>query len=142
LRFKCKNEIMKLSGESKMIHNSEEKVFQLVSNCSHFGNYLPPDITGFEATETYCTFNMSNVAAFRIEITEKTPSHFVHFEATNDKHIPISLEIHISPASTGCEMKIELKADIPFFLQGMLKTPLQKFIDILSDRIQIEAEKL
>lgn len=142
MRFKTNNEMMKLSGDSKKIQNSADKVFQLVSNCSNFGKYLPPDVTGFEATENYCSFNMNNVATFKIEITEKKAPTFVHFDAKNDKQIPIGVEIHITPDITGCELKMELQADIPFFLQGMIKSPLQKFIAILSDRIQAEAEKL
>ena len=132
---------MELHGESKKINSSDEKIFHLVSNCSNFGKYLPPDVTGFESTTEYCKFTMKNVADFKIEITEKQPYRLVSFKADNDKKIPISLSIFIENKETYSLLQIKLNADIPFFLQGMVKTPLQKFVDILEDKIKLEAEK-
>lgn len=132
---------MELHGEFKKINSSDEKIFHLVSNCANFGKYLPPDVTNFESTTEYCKFTMKNVADFKIEITEKQPYRLVSFKADNDKKIPISLSIHIEKKETFSLLQIKLNADIPFFLQGMVKTPLQKFIDILEDKIKLEAEK-
>ena len=84
---------------------------------------------------------MKNVADFKIEITEKQPYRLVSYKADNDKKIPISLSIFIENKETYSLLQIKLNADIPFFLQGMVKTPLQKFIDILEDKIKLEAEK-
>lgn len=133
---------MELHGESKKIYSSDEKIFHLVSNCSNFGKYLPPDVSNFEATSDYCKFTMKNVADFKIEITEKQPYRLVAYRADNDKKIPISMSIFIENKESFSLLQIHLNADIPFFLQGMVKTPLQKFIDILEDKIKLEAEKV
>ena len=132
---------MELHGESKKINSSADKIYHLVSNCANFGKYLPPDVTGFESTTEYCKFSMKNVAEFKIEITEKQPFSLVSYRADNDKKIPIHLSIHIDNKETYSLLQIKLNADIPFFLQGMVKTPLQKFVDILEDKIKLEAEK-
>ena len=132
---------MELQGESKKINCSDEKIYYLVSNCSNFGKYLPPDVSGFEATPEYCKFTLKGVAEFKIEITEKLPYRLVSFKAANDKKIPISLSISIENKESFTLLQIKLNADIPFFLQGMVKNPLQKFIDILEDKIKLEAEK-
>ena len=133
---------MELHGESKKINSSADKIYHLVSNCANFGKYLPPDVTGFESTTEYCKFSMKNVAEFKIEITEKQPFSLVSYRADNDKKIPIHLSIHIDNKETYSLLQIKLNADIPFFLQGMVKTPLQKFVDILEDKIKLEAEKV
>jgi len=133
---------MKLTGTRTQIHTSNEKIFNLVSNCSHFGKYLPPDVTSFESTVDYCTFEMKSIAQFKIEITEKVPFSIVVFKVGNDKNIPIELKITIEEDQTSSFAEIFLEADIPFFLQGMVKSPLQKFIDILLEKIKIEAEKV
>lgn len=133
--------VMELHGESKKINSSADKIYHLVSNCANFGKYLPPDVTGFESTTEYCKFTMKNVADFKIEITEKQPFSLVSYRADNDKKIPIHLSIHIDNKGTYSLLQIKLNADIPFFLQGMVKTPLQKFVDILEDKIKLEAEK-
>ena len=65
----------------------------------------------------------------------------VVFRVGNDKNIPIELKIHIEEHQGSSFAEIELEADIPFFLQGMVKSPLQKFIEILLEKIKIEAEK-
>lgn len=133
---------MKLNTAKTQIHTSNEKIFNLVSNCSHFGKYLPPDVTNFESTVDYCKFEMKSIAQFKIQITEKVPFSLVVFNVGNDKNIPIELKIHIEDQQGFCLAEIELEANIPFILQGMVKSPLQKFIDILIEKIKIEAEKV
>lgn len=133
---------MKLTAAKTQIQTSNEKIFNLVSNCSHFGKYLPPDVTNFESTADYCKFEMKSIAQFKIEITEKVPFSLVVFKVGNDKNIPIELKINIEDQQGSSFAEIELEADIPFFLQGMVKSPLQKFIDILLEKIKIEAEKV
>lgn len=132
---------MQIRSEQTLIQCSDEKIYQLVSNCSHFGKYLPPDITDFEATEDYCKFSMKNIADFKIEIVQKNPFNLVRFQVLNDKNIPITLSIHIEKDSSNSKLWIDLNAEIPFILQGMVKSPLQKFVDILSERIKMESEK-
>lgn len=133
---------MKLTSKKTQIDTSNERIFQLVSNCSNFGKYLPPDVTNFEATDDYFKFEMKNIAQFTIEITEKQPFHKVVFQAANDKNIPIGLDINIMEEQGSNFAQIELDADVPFFLQGMVKSPLQKFIEILIEKIKSEAEKV
>jgi hypothetical protein len=133
---------MKLISEKTQINTSNEKIFHLVSNCSNFGKYLPPDVSNFEATEEYFKFDMKNIAKFQIDITEKTPFSKVVFKASNDKNIPIGLEINIIEQQGFSLAQIELQAEIPFILQSMVKSPLQKFIDILIAKIKLESEKV
>lgn len=133
---------MKLTSEKTQIDSSNEKIFHLVSNCSNFGKYLPPDVSNFEATADYFKFDMKNIAQFKIEITEKTPFKKVVFNAANDKNIPIGLDINITEEQGKSFAQIELQAEVPFFLQGMVKSPLQKFIEVLIGKIKIEAEKV
>lgn len=133
---------MKLSSEKKLINSTNEKIFQLVSNCSQFGKYLPSDVTNIETTADFCKFEMKSIAQFMIEITEKSPNSLVVYNVGNDKNIPIELKINIQDNQGTSFAELELQADIPFFLQGMVKSPLQKFIDILIEKIKIESEKV
>jgi len=133
---------MKLTSENTQINTSNEKIFHLVSNCSNFGKYLPPDVSNFEATTDYFKFDMKNIAKFKIDIIEKTPFSKVVFKASNDKNIPIGLEINIIEQQGFSLAQIELQAEIPFILQSMVKSPLQKFIDILIEKIKLESEKV
>lgn len=133
---------MHLRCENRQINQSDDNIFLFVSDCSNFGKYLPPDMTQYETTADYCKFSMKNIAEFNIEIIEKKPNQLVVFRASNDKKIPISMSIHIEKSGDLSNLWIELQAEIPFFLQGMVKSPLQKFIDVLADKIKMESEKL
>ena len=133
---------MKLNSKSDTIQAPDSKIFAMVTDLSKFGEFLPPQVQDWKAEADYCEFSVAGMLKARIEIAEKVEFSKVVYEIKNDKNLPVRFQIDISgngAMTSGVEVGIE--ADVPFFLQGMVKDPLQKVADTIALKIKEIAEK-
>jgi hypothetical protein len=73
---------------------------------------------------------------------DKTPFKIVRFVAENDKNIPLFLTLNYMPvADNETDMEILLDIDFPIFLKPIIQKPLERFVNELSEKIQMNAEK-
>lgn len=133
---------MKINSSSGDIMASESKIYAMVTDCRKFGELLPPQVQDWKAEEDYCEFSVAGMVKARIEISEKTEFSKVVYTIKNDKNLPVSFQIDI----TGKDVKtssvnVGIEADVPFFLQGMIKDPTQKVVDMIALKIKELAEK-
>ena len=132
---------MKVSSKNTQVQASDQKIFSLVSNCTNFGKVLPEQINNWEATEDYCKFTLQGMVTLTLRIAEKQEFSKVVFQAENDQKIPISLTISIQSQGSYCDVMVEIDADVPGYLSGMVKNPLQSFVDMAAKKIETEAIK-
>jgi len=133
---------MKVTSNTTPIHAPDHIVFEFITNFSHFGSYLPPEIKDFEATADYCKFNIQGVATLMLSIVEKTEYSLVVYNAENDKNIPFKIAIFIeSDELSASTIRIEADADLPVFVAPMVKKPLEKFVTVLAEKLKEEIEK-
>lgn len=132
---------MKIEGQKATIQTSAQNVFKLCSNCCLFGSTLPPQVTDYTATENECHFNIQGMAKIDLTIVEKIEYTTIHYQATADKPINLDLFININDCGNYCESYINIDVDIPVFIAGMVKKPLQNFADQLIEKIKEKAEQ-
>lgn len=133
---------MTINSKSDTIQAKDAKIYAMVTDCRRFGEFLPPQVQDWKAEEDYCEFSVAGMVTARIEITEKVEFSRVTYTIKNDKNLPVSFCIDINEKDTeSSEVGIEIKADVPFFLQGMVKDPLQKVADVMATKIKELAEK-
>ena len=114
----------------------------MVTDLSKFGEFLPPQVQDWKAEADYCEFSVAGMLKARIEISEKVEFSKVVYEIKNDKNLPVKFQIDISEKGVeSSEVGIDIEADVPFFLQGMVKDPLQKVADTIASKIKEIAEK-
>ncbi len=132
---------MKANSKTAYINAPAYKVFGMAANCNHFGKYVPPQITNFTSTEEQCSFMLNNMLSVTLRITEKTPYTWVKFEAETDMKKEMNMEVRVSETGeNSCTLDLYLFADIPIFLQPMVKGQLQTFVDKLAEKIKEQAE--
>jgi hypothetical protein len=126
---------MTVTAKYEPIIASAEQIYALVSNCNHFGAFIPEQVKGWEATEEGCRFTIEGIATLEIGIVEKIPCSKVKFQVSNDKNIPMGLEITIENQGNGRKIELSMMADVPIFLQPMVKKPMQNLLDVMATRI-------
>ena len=134
--------MMNINSKSDTIQATDAKIYTMVTDCRRFGDFLPPQVQDWKAEEDYCEFSVAGMLKARIEITEKVEYSHVTYAIKNDKNLPVTFCIDIKEQEVGSsKVDIEIKADVPFFLQGMVKAPLQKVADTIALKIKEIAEK-
>ena len=133
---------MKINSNSGEIQANDAKIFAMVTDCRRFGEFLPPQVQDWKAEENYCEFSVAGMVTARIEIAEKVEFSRVTYTIKNDKNLPVTFRIDITEkGAAASEVGIGIEADVPFFLQGMVKNPLQKVADTMATKIKELAEK-
>ena len=134
---------MKINSKNEIIQSPDAKIFAMITDFRKFGEFLPPQVQDWKAEEDYCEFSVSGMITVRVEIAEKTEFSRVVYTIKNDKSIPASFWIDISANSASAsDVSLGMEADIPFFMQGMVKEPMQKMADMILQRIKEKAEKM
>lgn len=133
---------MTINSKSDIIQADNAKIYAMVTDCRRFGEFLPPQVQDWKAEEDYCEFSVAGMVTARIEITEKVEFSRVTYTIKNDKNLPVTFCIDINEKEVGhSEVGIGIEADVPFFLQGMVKDPLQKVANVMATKIKELAER-
>lgn len=133
---------MKFSSNEQSLNSPVERVFNLCGNYKNLCTYLPPQVTDFEANEDSCSFTIQNMVKVTLSVAEKVEFERIVYVANNDKNIPISLSFFFNKIDESHSiMKIEMELDVPIFLRPMVHDPLEKFIQLMSEKIKMEVEK-
>ena len=133
---------MTINSKSDLIQAQDAKIYAMVTDLRKFGEFLPPQVQDWKAEEDYCEFSVAGMVTARVEIAEKVEFSKVVYDIKNDKNLPVKFQIDITEKGVEhSEVGIGIEADVPFFLQGMVKDPLQKVADTIVLKIKELAEK-
>lgn len=133
---------MNINSKSDLIQAKDAKIYAMVTDLKRFGEFLPPQVQDWKAEEDYCEFSVAGMVTARVEIAEKVEFSKVVYEIKNDKNLPVKFQIDITESGVeNSEVGIGIEADVPFFLQGMVRDPLQKVADTIVLKIKELAER-
>ena len=126
---------MTVTAKHEPIAATAEQIYAMVSNCNRFGGFIPEQVKGWKSTEDSCQFTVEGIATMEVGIVEKIPFSKVKFQVSNDKNIPMELEIVIENQVDTRKIEISMRADVPIFLQPIVKKPMQNLVDVMAARI-------
>jgi hypothetical protein len=132
---------MKVSSRKVLIQASDQKIYFLLNNFNNFGRVLPEQIQHWESTAEWCKFTIQGLLTMTLSILEKHEFSKIIYQADNDKNIHVTIVIDIIGENEKSDILIEANVDVPVFLSAMLNKPLQNFVDLMAEKIKIEAEK-
>ena len=133
--------LMKIVSKQETLAAPAEKVYALASDCRNLEQFLAGRCSRWTATEDAVQCAIEGVAELQIAVTERSACDKVTYMITNDKNIPIGVEVHIQPEGQGSCVAIELDAAVPPFLSVMIQKPLQQALDMIMSKIKTETEK-
>jgi len=133
---------MEISGTKKRINLPAVTLFEKANDFRNFSDYLTDEVKVIATNEDSCTFAIENIATITMKIVEKTPFTLIRFIAENDKNIPFFITLNFTEISENeTDVEVVLDIDVPIFLKPVLQSPLQRFVNTLSEKISLSAEK-
>ncbi len=130
---------MDLSSNEIHIQAKDEMIFQMLSNCNNFQQYVP-EIQNWSSTENACSFSIQGAGDVQMNIIEKKAFSSIVYNIKNDQIKSLIISFHIKNNGNGSLFYGQSTVEIPTFVAQMIKPSLQKFLDLLVARIKIAVE--
>lgn len=129
----------KFESSVKQIPYPQQAVYDMLSdltNIERVKDKIPEDkLKDLTFDKDSISISVAPVGAVSMRIMEREEPKTVKFESVNSP-VTFNFWIQILPVDeASSKMKLTIKADIPFMLQGMVKKPLQEGIEKIADAL-------
>ncbi len=134
---------MKISSNREHLNASSEKVYNLFVRFMQAESFPSlPQVTNVEKVENGCRFTVGGMATCTLTLLQQTPYSLVSYRLESDKGISAMASAHIESEGDGCNLQLEMDAEVPFFLQGVFKGMMQNSLDKSMEKIKELAERM
>jgi len=125
-------------GDKKHINKSSQEVYDYLSDFRNFEQFLPEQISEWEAGNDYCSFNITGLGNIKLVYKERTPCSKIIVQPNMESNFPVSffLNINISEdTETSCYVQFIIEAEVNSMMGMMVDKPLKQFVEVISDRL-------
>lgn len=128
---------MNLESEKVTTGKSQQEMFNFLTNVENYSQVMPESMEKFEVTgEDSFIFQLKGMPQIELEIKETREPELVVLGSTSDK-FNFSLDLIIEPAGESQSMvQLLFEGKFNAMMSMMVKGPLKKFINTLSENIQ------
>lgn len=127
---------MNLESKKTIINKSQKEFFEFISNLENFRQLMPENIEKFEVDGESFIFSLKGMPEIRLVVKEKQEFDKIILGAASSK-LNFTLITEISEISeNSCETQLLFEGDFNPMMAMMVKKPLQKFIDTLSEKAE------
>ena len=131
----------KFESSVRQIDAPQQKIYDTLSNLENLEKIrdrIPEDkADDFSFDNDSISVRVNPVGMVKFKIIEREEPKTIKFEAEGSP-VPVNFWIHILPVEeTTAKMKLTIKADIPFFMKGMVQKPLEQGIEKIADILQM-----
>jgi len=130
---------MKIESKIGKSPSSDEQIYRFITNFHNFKELLPADrVSGWEASEDKCSFNVDPLGRTGLLIVEKEPYKLVKM-ASDPEFSSYQFNIWIQlkkVAENDTRIKVTIEPLVNKMLLPMLKIPLQKLADGIISKIE------
>ncbi|NLP57598.1 SRPBCC family protein [Lutibacter sp. B1] len=129
---------MNLESKKSVINKSQKEFFEFLTDLNNFEQLMPENTDKFEVDGDSFLFSLKGMPEIRLVVKEKQEFSKIVFGAASSKlNFTLTTNINEVTDST-CETQLLFNGDFNPMMAMMVKSPLQKFINTLSEN----AEKL
>ncbi|MCK5815093.1 MAG: SRPBCC family protein [Flavobacteriaceae bacterium] len=126
---------MKLESPKANVLKSQKEIFTFISDLSNFKQLMPESIQKFEVDGDSFIFGLKGMPEIRLVLKEKNEFDSVVLTAASSK-LSFTLTTKIDATSdTNSNVQLLFEGEFNAMMAMMIKKPLQKFINTLSDNI-------
>lgn len=118
-----------INTSEEMVSASPEKVFTVLTRFFERKPDALPSVSNWESLPNGCRFTIQDQISCQLTLTEQMPNSRVVYRAESDKGISADVVFDIKPAGNESLLQGQLDMNIPFFLQGMVKGLIGKFLE-------------
>lgn len=128
---------MHLETSEKSISKNRKEVFEFLSTLKNFEQLMPENIEKFEVlNENRFLFALKGMPEIVLERKSQTEFNELVLGAASDK-IPFTLTANLEEVSQSeTTVKLNFEGEFNAMMAMMIKAPITKFIDTLSDNLQ------
>ena len=121
--------MLHINSPEQTISASPEKVYQVLSTFFERQIEGVPGLTDWVSEPDGCQFTVQGHVHCRLKLIEQTPSSHVAYRAEVDTpHVTATAAFDIAPNGSESILKGKMDADVPFFLQPMIKGAVNQFM--------------
>ncbi|WP_422092033.1 SRPBCC family protein [Tenacibaculum ovolyticum] len=126
---------MNIEGNKVIVKKSTEEVFNFLIKLDNFEQLMPENTQKFEVDGDSFIFGLKGMPEIRLVMKEKTAHSNVTLGAASSK-LPFTLSADISEISKEeSEVILNFNGEFNAMMAMMVKKPLTKFIDTLTENI-------
>ncbi len=126
---------MNIDGNIVTVEKSAEEVFNYFSELQNFKEIMPENIQKFEVDGDSFLFGLPGMPEIRLVLKEKTPFSNITLGAASSK-LSFTLAADISEISENkTEVQLKFDGDFNPMMAMMIKKPLTKFVETLTENI-------
>jgi len=124
---------MNLETKKNVINKSQKEFFEFLTDLKNFEQLMPENTDKFEVDGESFIFSLKGMPEIRLVIKEKQEYDKIVLGAASSK-LNFSLTAVINEITdASCEAQLLFNGDFNPMMAMMVKSPLQKFIDTLTD---------
>jgi len=130
--------MLKYESKPVLLKENCETVYNFISDLTNFNRLIKDyEINDWKADSNYCEFRVNNFGKIALKISESQPYEYIKYTTTEESFINFNIRISLNNTpEKRAESKLYLEADVPFFLQPLVKNHLQKIIDIITKAME------
>ena len=133
---------MKIQSNKENLAAPQERVYDTLLRFTQLTQQPPiPQISNWSADGNGCSFTINDMVTCRFLLTEQVPCSKVCYHIDTDKNLSADAVIHIGADGTGSTVQLEAEADVPVFLQPVVKGPVERSVNMVLARIKELAER-
>ena len=126
---------MKLETKRITVQKSAKEIFEFLTNLDNFEGLMPESIEKFEVDGDSFIFGLKGMPEIRLVMEEKVEYSKIVLGAASSK-LPFTLTLNINEIDdSSSESQLFFKGDFNPMMAMMIKGPLQKFINTLSENM-------
>ena len=132
---------MTLNSISNELKLSDQNLFYKLTDINNYEKIMPENISKFEIIDSNTLiFSLKGMPEIKLVFGEKISPTLITLNSSESK-INFSLTAYINKIDeSNCSFSLEFNGDLNPMIQMMVKTPLQSFINDLSNNISKLAE--
>ncbi len=126
---------MKLESSHVIVNKNANQLYDFLTEVKNFKTIMPENIDKFEALEQSFIFSLKGMPSIKLKLgTIEKPSKIV-LTSASDK-FPFDLTANITAIDNiSSNIILSFEGDFNPMMAMMIKNPLQKFIDTLSENL-------
>ena len=126
---------MKLESQKINLEKSAQDVFDFLTAIENFKHLMPENIEKFEVDGTSFIFGLKGMPEIRLVLKEKIEYSKISLGAASSK-LPFTLVAHIEEVSENtATVQLQFQGEFNPMMAMMIKKPLTKFVETLSENI-------
>ncbi len=126
---------MNIEGNKEIVEKSAKELFTFFSDLNNFEKIMPADIKKFEVDGESFIFGLPGMPEIRLVLKDKTEFSNITLGAASSK-LPFTLAANINEISENrSEVQLQFDGEFNAMMAMMIKKPLTKFVDTLSENI-------